>query len=62
MSGKPNNMFTIIIVAAISAAVAVGAYVAMQPKKPATLGEKLDAAAQELSKGVDGAAKALDQK
>lgn len=55
-----NLVITILIIALVGLAAYV-AYPYLQPKEPTT-GEKIDKAMDELSKGVEGAAKAIEGK
>ncbi|MDX1922543.1 MAG: hypothetical protein SFW65_05400 [Alphaproteobacteria bacterium] len=62
MSAANNTIKTVIITAIVVAVVLVGAYVLMQPPRPKTLGERIDAAAEEISKGMDKAAGSFDDR
>lgn len=57
-----NNLPTLLLVAIVSAAVAVGAFYALQPPRPKTLGEKIDDAASEISKGMKNATDKFDDR
>lgn len=61
-SQKNNTLGVIIITAVIVTAILVGGYIMFQPPRPKTLGEKLDAAAQELSDGLNKAAGSFDDR
>lgn len=62
MTASNNTVKTVLITAIVVIAVLVGGYVLMQPPRPKTLGEKIDAAAEEISKGFDNAAGKLDDR
>ena len=66
MKNNIKSLLSFLLVAIISAAVAIGAFVLMQPPKPKTLGEKIDESLQDaatgLSKGMRDAADSLDQR
>ncbi len=57
-----GNTKTIIITALVVAVILVGGYLLFQPPRPQTLGEKIDAAAEEISKGMDKAAGSFDDR
>jgi hypothetical protein len=61
-TGKNNTVGVVIITALVVAVLLVGGYFLLQPKRPQTLGEKLDAAAEEISKGIDKAAGSFDDR
>lgn len=62
MAAKNNTLTVVLVTAIVVIAVMAGGYFLFQPKRPQTLGERLDAAAQELSKGIDGAAGKFDDR
>ncbi len=51
-------VITVVMVMALS----VGGYVLFQPPRPQTLGEKIDAAVEEISNGVDKAVERFDDR
>ncbi|NDE90728.1 MAG: hypothetical protein EB059_06270 [Alphaproteobacteria bacterium] len=56
-------MVTVVLMTAfIMTVILVGGYLLFQPPRPKTLGEKIDAAAAEISKGFDNAAGKLDDR
>lgn len=62
MPDKNNNLVVALITAIVVVALMTGGYLLFQPKRPQTLGERLDAAAEEISKGINGAADKFDDR
>lgn len=62
MTASNNTVKTVLITAIVVIVVLVGGYVLFQPPRPQTLGEKIDAAAEEFSKGIDKAAGKFDDR
>ncbi len=62
MTASNNTIKTVLITAIVVVVVLVGGYVLMQPPRPQTLGEKIDAAAEEFARGVDKAAGTFDDR
>ena len=62
MTASNNSVKTILVTAIVVIVVLVGAYVLFQPPRPKTLGEKIDAAAEEISKSMDKAADKFDDR
>ena len=61
-AGNNNTVKVVIITALVVVIVLVGGYALFQPPKPKTLGEKLDAAAEEFANGIDKAAGRFDER
>lgn len=59
---KKNTVMVVIVTALIVSIILVGGYALFQPPRPKTLGEKIDAATEELSKGIDNAAGRFDDR